>query len=202
MAVARALNDIGMYMQAARFYGAALASDPSLFDLSFERQVLWLDDSKRLLEEWKQSDQESKPPLDVPRQDIYGGTIAPDEVPENIAGQDLTDNMEVPADFQNSPTSPANPLLAHASGERRLVTPTAVLPTAFEAGPSPAPVRHPAAHAVPTQPLQVASVTKAPDPATGVADKESVPPYTAIGASTGKLLTPAADSNKPQFKFK
>ncbi len=33
MAVARALNEIGMYMQASRFYGAALASEPSLFDM-------------------------------------------------------------------------------------------------------------------------------------------------------------------------
>jgi hypothetical protein len=65
----------------------------------------------------------------------------------------------------------------------------------------PAPVRHPVAQAVPTQPLQVASVAKAPDPSTGAAEKESVQPYTAIGEKTGRLLTPAA-ANKPQFKFK
>jgi tetratricopeptide (TPR) repeat protein len=199
MAVARALNDIGMYMQAARFYGAALASDPSLFDLAFERQVLWLDDSNRLLEEWKQSNQDSKPPLDVPQQEIYGGTFAPLEIPENIEGQDLIDNVK--ASSGSSVATPTNPLLAAAQTNGLLVTST-TSPSSTEGTPmaSPAPVRH-AARAVPTQPLQVASVKAAPNPANQDATKETVEPYTAIGPSTGKLLTPTA-SNRPQFKFR
>ena len=83
MAVARALNEVGLYMEAARFYGAALADDTSLFDLAFERQMLWLDDSGRLIEEWRESDQESNPPLDVEEQDILGGAIEPAHLPES-----------------------------------------------------------------------------------------------------------------------
>ena len=212
MAVASALNDIGMYMQAARFYGAALASDPSLIDLGFERQVLWLDDSHRLIDEWQKSDQESKPPLDVPSQEITGGTIAPSEIPEDMVG------LAPPVPVASAP----NPFLASPPVQRRVVTPTAMLPTATEAGSkaaapttaalaTPAPVRHAAhapvpAQAVPTQPLQVAAVRAAPAPA--AAGKEPITPYTAIGSTTGKLLTPAASlltpaaSNRPQMRFK
>ena len=202
MAVASALNDIGMYMQAARFYGAALASDPSLIDLGFERQVLWLDDSHRLIDEWQKSDQDSKPPLDVPSQEITGGTISPAEIPEDIVG------LVLPA-----PVAPApNPLMASAPVQRRTVTPTAMLPIATEVGTAStataAPVRHAAhvpvpAQAVPTQPLQAAAVKAAPAPA---AAENS--PYTAIGSTTGRLLTPAASlltpagSKKPQMRFK
>lgn len=83
MAVAQALNNVGLYMEAARFYGAALADDTSLFDLAFERQMLWSDDSGRLIEEWRESDQESKPPLDVEEQTILGGAIEPSHLPES-----------------------------------------------------------------------------------------------------------------------
>jgi len=86
MALARALNNIGMYMEASRFYGAALASDPSLIDLSFELQTLWLDDSGKLIEEWVETTQDVKQPLDVSTQEISGGTIAPSEIPNNIQG--------------------------------------------------------------------------------------------------------------------
>ncbi len=61
VAIAKALNDTGLHMQAARFYGAALASDPSLFDLGFERQALWMDDSNRFTKDWEKSDTEFKP---------------------------------------------------------------------------------------------------------------------------------------------
>ncbi len=202
MAVARALNEIGMYMQAARFYGAALASDPSLFDLGFERQVLWMDDSHRLIDEWQESDQESKPPLEVPREEIYGGTFAPVEIPENIAGQVLADNSQIPLAPAASAAPLPNPLMTAPAVQRRSVTPTAMLPIAPDTGArgptttplvAPAPIRHAApAQAVPTQPLQVVAVKAIPAPTQAATEEEPASPYTTIGSTTGRLLTPGA----------
>jgi len=210
MAVARALNDIGMYMQAARFYGAALASDPLLFDLGFERQVLWLDDSHRLIEEWQESDQEYKPPLDVPRQDIPGGTIAPSEIPEDIAGLDQAGNFQVPLVPSALATPPPNPAINPLLQKRRTLIPATMQPASTEVEPmtTPAPIRHPAsvpppahapvtAQAVPTQPLPAAAV-KVASAATG---EEPVSPGATVGSTTGKLLTPSL-SKSPQMKLK
>lgn len=125
LAVAKALNAIGMYMEAARFYGAALASDSSLFDLAFERQILWLDDSGRLLEEWQKTDQASKPPLDVPEQELTGGMITPGALPEDTqaaavqnagntqspvpAAQAVPQPLSPPANTPQPMTAPAPP---------------------------------------------------------------------------------------------
>jgi hypothetical protein len=211
MAVARALNDIGMYMQAARFYGAALASDPSLFDLGFERQALWLDDSRRLIEEWEKTDQAFKPPLNVPSQDIHGGTITPYDIPDNIAGYEFGDNIQ--AAQETVTTVAAKPLLVHSQLARPTATPTATLAVAnrTETMVTPAPVRTatrfttpPPAHAhgqpIPTQPLQVATVRALPS--TAITNPENAPaaPYTALATNSDKLLKPTT-TNRPQFKF-
>ncbi len=220
MAVARALNDIGMYMQAARFYGAALASDPSLFDLGFERQALWLDDSKRLIEEWQNTDQAYKLPLDVASQDIHGGTIIPHEVPESFAGHDFGDHAQTyqepaaPAPAPANPLLMPNPLIRPAAAAS--TTPTATLQAAMraDAHSTPAPVRqvtrfstpapaHSQAQAIPTQPLQVATVRALPN-ATATTENATNPPaqlYTALASKSGRLLQPST-ANRPQFKFK
>jgi hypothetical protein len=195
MAVASALNDIGMYMQAARFYGAALASDPSLIDLAFERQVLWLDDSHRLIDEWQKSDQTAKPPLDVPSQEIPGGTISPSDIPEDIIG--LTE-VESP--------QAANLLMASTPVQKRVVTPSTMIPSSNEVKstaintPSTPEISTPApAQAVPTQALQVAAVISA-SASTNI-NEELAPTFTKIRKTTGILLTPAI-SKKPTLKFK
>lgn len=120
LAVAKALNDIGMYMEAARFYGAALASDSTLFDLAFERQMLWLDDSGRLLEEWQKTDQASKPPLDVAEQEISGGVITPSALPEDTTAAAVAGTV---APSTPASPSPVAPLVA-------AVAPVAVTPAA------------------------------------------------------------------------
>jgi len=141
MAVARALNEAGLYMEAARFYGAALADDTSLFDLAFEKQVLWLDDSGRLLEEWKKSDQESKPPLDVPEQDITGGTLNPQTLPEDTyaeaTGQVSTPALLIPGNSTGG-TSGTKPLMMNSAATTQ-TSPLATAPAGANARPLGAP---------------------------------------------------------------
>jgi hypothetical protein len=203
MAVARALNEIGMYMQASRFYGAALASEPSLFDLGFERQALWLDDSNRLIDEWQKSDPEFKPPLDVPRQDIHGGTITPVEIPEELAGLAQTDNIQIPVVQEDQATIRPNPFVASPPVPAQAITPIALQPNAVEAetAATPSSIKIAAsssvlapvlAQAVPTQPLQVESVKATPESVKVTSDKEPIPPLIPGDSITGKFLTPVS----------
>jgi|GEM_PF-1068616 len=211
MAVARALNEIGMYMQASRFYGAALASEPSLFDLGFERQALWLDDSNRLIDEWQKSDPEFKPPLDVPRQDIHGGTITPVEIPEELAGLAQTDNIQIPVVQEDQATIRPNPFVASPPVPAQAITPIALQPIALEAEtaatPSPIKIAYSSsvlapvlAKAVPTQPLQVESVKATPESVKVTSDKEPIPPLIPGDSITGKFLTPVS-SDRPRRKL-
>ena len=48
LGMANALLHHGMVMQAARFYGAAIATDPSLANPDLEHFLLWVDDEKTL----------------------------------------------------------------------------------------------------------------------------------------------------------
>ena len=211
MAVARALNEIGMYMQASRFYGAALASEPSLFDLGFERQALWLDDSNRLIDEWQKSDPEFKPPLDVPRQDIHGGTITPVEIPEELAGLAQTDNIQIPVVQEDQATIRPNSFVASPPVPAQAITPIALQPIALEAEtaatPSPIKIAYSSsvlapvlAKAVPTQPLQVESVKATPESVKVTSDKEPIPPLIPGDSITGKFLTPVS-SDRPRRKL-
>ncbi len=84
IAMARALNDVGLYMEASRFYGAAVADDLELFNLTFERQMLWMDDSKRLVEEWMKSDPDARIPLKVKAQVMEGALIRPVDIDSEI----------------------------------------------------------------------------------------------------------------------
>lgn len=83
LAVANALNKIGLYMAAARFYGAALAQEPKCFNVAFESQILWMDDSQRLIKEWKNNTQPSKMPLDMPKHKLSGGPLIPEKVAQH-----------------------------------------------------------------------------------------------------------------------
>lgn len=225
MAVASALNDIGMYMQAARFYGAALASDPSLFDLGFEREALWMDDSKRLLEEWQASDHEFKPPLDVPNEEIPGGLITPKEIADDPI---LSDQLSQPSQpdavlthlaAQAPVTQPLTPTSAPML-RRSSPTPSSILPPPPEApsaAPAPATPATPApirfspatptmspspAQEVPTQPLQPIKPSPAPtQSAPNAAQQEPELPAAKTGTPSGRLLTPIP-SGRPAFKFK
>lgn len=105
VAMARALNMIGMPMLATRFYGAATAEDPDLFDLSFEKQMLWFDDSGRLLEEWGETDQEAKPPLSVPLQDFAGDMIDFEKLAQH-AGENDEGESDLEPKVGTSPSAP------------------------------------------------------------------------------------------------
>jgi len=54
LGLANALLHYGMVMQAARFYGAALASDPSLASADLEHFLLWVDDKEKLWGDFEQ----------------------------------------------------------------------------------------------------------------------------------------------------
>ncbi len=53
LAMANALMHHGMVLQAARFYGAALESDPSLGNPDLEHFILWIDDEEKLWGDFK-----------------------------------------------------------------------------------------------------------------------------------------------------
>jgi len=53
LAMANALMHHGMVLQAARFYGAALESDPSLGNPDLEHFMLWIDDEEKLWGDFK-----------------------------------------------------------------------------------------------------------------------------------------------------
>lgn len=53
LALANALLHHGMVMQAARFYGAAIATDPSLANPDLEHFLLWIDDTRKLWGDFK-----------------------------------------------------------------------------------------------------------------------------------------------------
>ncbi|MGJ8657394.1 MAG: hypothetical protein ACSHX6_13175 [Akkermansiaceae bacterium] len=209
IAVAKALNDIGMYMQASRFYGAALACDSSLFDLGFERQLLWMDDSRRLIKEWQNSDQEFTPPLDVPNQDVPGGALSPSEMPKDTAKlaqqdhenailsaeqPDVVDITQQPEPVELNPTPmPARRILAPAAMKptaeelAAALTPKPMQPTALN-GVKPSAESPRSAIVIPTQPLEESSApTPNPDLCQAAAPEE--PKKQAV--SSPKLITSA-----------
>lgn len=117
LAIARAMNMIGLPMQAARFYGAAVAESAEHFDLSFEKQSLWFDDSGSLLEQWEKSDQEAKPPLAAPLQYF---------AEEIIEFSQLTEDVQTPQDAVAEVPAAAtsvNPLMTAAPVTKPLLAP-------------------------------------------------------------------------------
>ncbi|MGJ8673354.1 hypothetical protein [Rubritalea sp.] len=61
LALASAFYQEGMPLLAARFYGAALSVSNMYFENHFEKESLWYDDYKVLLETWQESDQRPMP---------------------------------------------------------------------------------------------------------------------------------------------
>lgn len=80
IAIAHALNAEGMYMLAARFYGAALAKDASLFDLAFEKQSLWMDDSKQIYDAWREAHAGEGEPLENEYEQENGQGVDPSQL--------------------------------------------------------------------------------------------------------------------------
>lgn len=115
-AMARALNMIGMPMLACRFYGAACAEDAEMFNLPFEKQMLWCDDSGSLLDKWMEFDQEVTPPLSVPLQDFAGDVIELSKLAEHAGEQSGVNRAGV-----------AKPVSAVVSGAPKVANPTTPL---------------------------------------------------------------------------
>ena len=77
IAMANALNKIGLYLVASRFYGVAVAEDASLYNAEFESQMLWVDDSNKVMEGWKKSKQIGEQSLNVDNVGFEGDAISP-----------------------------------------------------------------------------------------------------------------------------
>lgn len=137
MAVANALNKVGLYMEAARFYGAAVAADADHFDVAFERQMLWMDDSKKIIQEWRQSDQLAQLPLDVPNEDLSGGMIRPTSIHNHIlAIAEGVENPNAESRPEFAKPIPTQPLVAPGASSIGFLNPSdsAPVPPIEQAG--------------------------------------------------------------------
>jgi hypothetical protein len=144
MALARAFSLIGLPMLASRFYGAALAADTSNFDIGFEQQSLWFDDSGILLDAWGNSSSEIKPPFSKSVEAFLGDTIdfstltrdlpkdvSPVTGPSGVAKPSV---LNAPPVLRSAkPTSPLSPLNASK--------PTTIVPAKNAPKPMLPPVR-------------------------------------------------------------
>jgi len=167
MALARAFSLIGLPMLASRFYGAALAADTSNFDIGFEQQSLWFDDSGSLLEAWENSSSDIKVPFSKPIDAFLGNAI-------NFA--DLTRDLPIEVSPVTGPVSSrvAKPSRLNERPVLRAAKPTSPTPVrpAVPSTPMVSPVPKP------TSPLSLpprASVPGAMEPAKN-APKAILPP--------------------------
>ncbi|MGJ8674148.1 hypothetical protein [Rubritalea sp.] len=189
MAMARAFNIVGLPMLASRFYGAALAVRNDLFDIGFEQQTLWFDDSGKLMEAWGNSSQDIKPPFVHDIKSIAGEDIKLSELEQlapTLGSNTATvgKSVEKPAALGGTPvlraaTSvvPTKPSIKPAQPlSRRPTTPTPIRPAQ--------PVKRPASAPVPLRPA-VAS-----KPPTTVS-KSAIP---SMGDKGPKPMQPDADS--------
>ncbi len=121
MALARAFSLIGLPMLASRFYGAALTADTGKFDIGFEQQSLWFDDSGSLLEAWGDSSTDIKPPFSKPVEAFLGNAI-------NFA--DLTRDLPQEMSPVTGPVSNrvAKPSMLNAAPVLRAAKPTSPTP--------------------------------------------------------------------------
>lgn len=72
LALASAFHQVGMPLLAARFYGAALSVSNMYFENEFEKESLWFDDFKVLLEAWEESDQRPMPSPETSMDNFLG----------------------------------------------------------------------------------------------------------------------------------
>lgn len=123
MAMARAFSLIGLPMLASRFYGAALADGSQHFDIGFEQQSLWYDDSGILLETWANTNQDVKPPFSKKIEDFVSDPICCEDLPDNFAQTSTTTsvvNVSKPAGLAGAPvmraaTGNTGPQSVHAA---------------------------------------------------------------------------------------
>ena len=144
LALARSFSLIGLPMLASRFYGAALAADSGKFDIGFEQQSLWLDDSGSLLEAWENSSSDIKPPFSKPVEAFLGNAIHFADLSRDLA-------QEVSPVTGPVSSSVAKPSKLNAAPVLRAAKPTA--PTAVQPSVPPTkPTPKPSAPIVPPQP--------------------------------------------------
>lgn len=72
LALASAFHQEGMPLLAARFYGAALSVSNMYFENPFEKESLWFDDYKVLLNAWEESDQRPMPSPETSMDNFLG----------------------------------------------------------------------------------------------------------------------------------
>lgn len=170
MAMARAFNLIGLPMMASRFYGAALAISSKYFDIGFEQQSLWFDDSGSLIETWENSSQDIKPPFSKPMTAFLGDAINLADLNEDVlvaspATAPITASVSKPAALSGKPVLRA----------AKPTSPTPVRPAVPAAKKMPKAAPMSSGSARPTASLSRPQVPAPPVPAKG-APKPMLPP--------------------------
>ncbi|MFC4993791.1 hypothetical protein [Rubritalea tangerina] len=175
MAMARAFNLIGLPMLASRFYGAAMADGAKHFDIGFEQQSLWYDDSESLMQAWEASSSELKPPFTKPVESFLGHSI-------NFS--DLTEDMPVVSPVTGPVTSSVSkPAGLSSHPVLKAAKPTAATPVRPA---TPAPAKKMPRPSAPLSPQQSKPAPKPPTPAAPNAPKNAPKP----------MLPPMEDGDK------
>ena len=116
LGLANALLHHGLVMQAARFYGAAVAVDPTLANADLEHFLLWVDDSEKIWGDF----QEEFPPLeelpwmkrDAEQAELLKKSMKGHTTPISIPGlqralaEEATNPMYVQSKFKGDEVSP------------------------------------------------------------------------------------------------
>ena len=144
MAMARAFSLIGLPMLASRFYGAAVAAGAENFDIGFEQQSLWFDDSGSLIEAWEGSSQEVKPPFAKTIEAFVGAPIQFADLPEQLEKSSTVTsavNVSKPAALAGAPvlraaTSAVTSGLSLQPAKPQRATPAVVAPVLRPAKPT------------------------------------------------------------------
>lgn len=189
MAMAKAFNMVGLPMLASRFYGAALSSSHDLFDIGFEQQSLWFDDSGSLMDAWQQSSQDIKQPFVNDIRSFAGEDIKPTQLTQDITAPipntaPVSHTVAKPAALSASPVLRAATSVIQTQPAIKPAQPMAKRPTAPIPIRPAQPVKRPASAPVPLRP----AVPKKPD-------APSAPPsLPSLGDKAPKPMQPDADS--------
>lgn len=192
LAMARAFNLIGLPMLASRFYGAALASSHDLFDIGFEQQSLWFDDSGSLMDAWENSSQDIKVPFINDIKSMVGKDIKMSELVEDVAPvpvqvaantTPVTANVAKPAALASTTVLRAATSVVHTKPSIKPAQPVAKRPTAPTPIRPAQPVKRPASAPVPLRPA-------VPKKSGAAAVKPALPPMT---DNAPKPMSPDSD---------
>jgi hypothetical protein len=190
IALARAFNMIGLPMLASRFYGAALATSHDLFDIGFEQQSLWFDDSGSLMETWEKSSQDIKVPFVNDISSILGEEIKPSDLAQDVTAPIPNSTAPVgasvtkPAALGNSPVLRAATSVVRTKPAIKPAQPVSKRPTAPTPIRPAQPAKRPASAPVPLRPA-------APNKSGSTGVKPALPP---LGDKAPKPMQPDADS--------